>query len=163
METPKQVRPKRLNDYLEVMSKAVFQAGISWKVIESKWPGFKEAMFDFDPERIADLQPPDVDRLTQDTRIVRNRAKIEATIHNAETMVELNDRPGGFKKYLRSHGGFDQTVADLRKRFKFLGDMGAYYFLYVVGEPVPPHEEWIERHEAPPSRRPRARGGTASR
>ena len=58
METPKQVRPKRLNDYLEVMSKAVFQAGISWKVIESNGPGFKEAMFDFDPERIADLRKP---------------------------------------------------------------------------------------------------------
>ncbi len=38
-EAPMQIRPKRLGDYLDVMSKAVFQSGISWKVVESKWPG----------------------------------------------------------------------------------------------------------------------------
>src|SRR5204862_7550650 len=76
MEAPKQIRPKRLNDYLEVMSKAVFQTGISWKVLEAKWPGFKDAFFDFDPVRIAELDPPDIDKLSEDTRIVRNRKKI---------------------------------------------------------------------------------------
>jgi 3-methyladenine DNA glycosylase Tag len=146
MEAPKQIRPKRLNDYLEVMSKAVFQSGISWRVIESKWPGFKEAFFDFDPVRIAELDPPDVDRLAEDTRIVRNRKKIEATVHNAQTMVELDREYGGFKKYLRSHGDFDETVADMRKRFKFLGDTGTYYFLHVVGESVPSHEDWMAAH-----------------
>ena len=141
MEAPKQIRPKRLNDYLEVMSKAVFQAGISWQVIEAKWPGFKEAFFDFDPERIARLSPKEIDALAADTRIVRNRRKIEATVANAATMVELNAQFGSFRKYLRSHDGFAETTADLKKRFKFIGDMGAYYFLHVVGEEVPPHEE----------------------
>jgi 3-methyladenine DNA glycosylase Tag len=155
MEAPKQVKPKRLNDYLEVMSKSVFQSGMSWKVVEAKWPGFKAAFFDFDPVRIAELDPPDVDRLAEDTRIVRNRKKIEATVHNAETMLELDREHGSFKKYLRSHGSFDDTVADLRKRFKFLGDTGTYVFLYVVGEPVPPHEEWMAAHGgSTPSRRP---------
>src|SRR6266508_3557420 len=131
MDAPQQIRPKRLNDYLEVMSKAVFQTGISWRVIESKWPGFKEAFFDFDPERIAHLSPKQIDALAADTRIVRNRRKIEATVANAATMVGLTAQFGSFRKYLRSHGGFDGAVADLKKRFKFVGDMGAYYFLYV--------------------------------
>jgi 3-methyladenine DNA glycosylase Tag len=126
MEAPKQVKPKGLDDYLEVMSRAVFQSGISWRVIEAKWDGFREAFEGFDAETVASFDPPDVDRLAQDTRIVRNRRKIEATIHNARTMVELHRDHGGFRKYLRSHGGFDETVADLRKRFKFLGDVGAY-------------------------------------
>jgi len=125
------------------MTKAVFQSGISWAVIEAKWDGFREAFFGFDAKRVAELEPPDVDRLAQDTRIVRNRRKIEATVQNAETMIELAGRYGRFKKHLRSHAGFDQTVADLKKQFKFMGDSGAYYFLYVVGEPVPPHEEWM--------------------
>src|SRR5437660_625555 len=153
MEGPKQVKPKRLNDYLEVMSKAVFQAGISWRVIETKWPGFREAFFDFDPERIARLSPREIDALTEDTRIVRNRRKIEATVENATTMLELNAEHGSFKKYLRSHDGFDASVADLKKRFKFVGDMGAYYFLHVVGEEVPPHDTAMAK---PASRRPRA-------
>lgn len=146
MEAPKQIRPKRLNDYLEVMSKAVFQSGISWKVIESKWPGFKAAFFDFDPVRIAELDPPDIDRLAEDTRIVRNRRKIEATVHNAQTMLDLEREHGSFKRYLRSKDEFDETVADMKKRFKFMGDTGAYYFLWVVGEQVPPHEEWMAAH-----------------
>ena len=153
MEAPKQIRPKGLADYLEVMTKAAFQSGISWKVIEAKWNGFREAFFGFDPVRVADLEPPDVDRLTEDTRIVRNRKKIEATVHNAQTILELDREYGSFRKYLRSHAGFDALVADMRKRFKFLGDTGAYYFLWVVREPVPPHEEWMAAHAVETSRR----------
>ncbi len=156
MEAPKQVRPKRLNDYLEVMTKAVFQSGISWRVIEAKWSGFTEAFSEFDPDVIAALDPPDIDRLAQDQRIVRNRKKIEATVANAAAMLDVAKEHGSFKRYLRSHGGFDETVADLRKRFRFLGDTGAYFFLYVVGEEVPPHEEWMKAH-ARPAPRARAR------
>ena len=157
MEAPKQIRPKRLNDYLEVMSKAVFQTGISWKVIEAKWPGFKDAFFDFDPVRIAELDPPEIDRLSEDTRIVRNRKKIEATVHNAQTMLDLEGEHGSFKKYLRSQPGFEETAADMKKRFKFIGDTGAYYFLHVVGEPVPPHEEWMAAHAGTAAGRRRTR------
>src|SRR5947207_7047563 len=103
MEGAKQIKPKRLNDYLEVMTNAVFQSGISWRVVESKWPGFKEAMFDFDPERIAHLSPKEVDALAADTRIIRNRRKIEATVSHAETMLGLHDQFGPVRKSLRAH------------------------------------------------------------
>jgi 3-methyladenine DNA glycosylase Tag len=146
VEAPQQIRPKGTADYLEVMTKAVFQSGISWKVIEAKWEGFREAFHGFDPEWVASLGPQEVDRLAGDTRIVRNRRKIEATVHNAETMVELARKHGTFQKYLRSHGPFDETVADLKRQFQFLGDLGTYYFLYVVREKVPPHEEWMRTH-----------------
>ena len=160
MEAPKQIRPKGPGDYLEVMTKAVFQSGISWRVIESKWNGFREALHGFDAERIGDLTPPELDELSEDTRIVRNRRKIEATVHNARTMLDLEKEHGSFRKYLRSHGGFEETVADLRRRFKFLGDTGAYYFLYVVGEEVPPHEEWMRTHGSGARSRGRARTGS---
>jgi DNA-3-methyladenine glycosylase I len=146
MEAPKRIRPKGLADYLEVMTKSAFQSGISWRVIDAKWEGFREAFHGFDPELVASLEPPDVDRLAADTRIVRNRKKIEATVHNARTMLDLDREHGGFKRYLRSHGGFDETVADMRKRFKFLGDTGAYFFLYCVGEKVPSHDQWMAAH-----------------
>ena len=60
----------------------------------------------------------------------------------------------GFRSYLRSHSGFEETVADMRKRFRFLGETGAYYFLWVVNEPVPPYEEWC----AARGRTPHAQG-----
>ena len=142
MEPPKQITPTKLADYLEVLTKAGFESGMSWRVIENKWPGFQEAFRAFDPETVASLSPDEIDALTNDTRIIRNRRKIDSTVHNAATMLELEREYGGFRNYLQQQGDFWATAADMRKRFKHVGDFGAYYFLYVVGEPVPEHHEF---------------------
>jgi hypothetical protein len=147
MQPPERVTPNTLADYLDVLTRAVFQSGISWRVVEAKWPGTRAALYEFDPARLAELTPEDVDRLAQDQRLVRNRRKIEATIENAQTILDLDREHGTFKRYLESFGDFELVAADLVKRFKYLGQMGAYYFLHVVGEPVPPHEEWMSRHQ----------------
>jgi hypothetical protein len=156
MQAPQQITPTGPADYLEVMTKAVFQSGMSWQVVEAKWPGFREAFDGFDLEKIAGYTGDDVDRLAADTRVIRNRRKIEATLTNAETMLGLERSPGGFAGWLRSHPGFEATVAALRGEFRFLGETGAYYFLYVVGEPVPSHEEWMKTHPGAPRGRARA-------
>ena len=124
------------------MSKSVFQTGISWKVVETKWPGIRDAMREFDPEALSELTPTDLDELTQDTRVIRNRRKLEAIVSNATRMLELEEQHDSFRGYLRSHDDFEETAADLRKQFRFLGDMGAFHFLYVVGEEVPSYEDW---------------------
>jgi 3-methyladenine DNA glycosylase Tag len=139
---PDQIKPKGLSDYLDVMSKAVFQSGMSWKVIENKWPETREALRDFEPHAIADMDESDIDELMQDRRVVRNRRKLEATVHNARTLISIDDEHAGFHNYLRSHDGFWPTVKSIRSEFKFMGDMGTYYFLYVVGEEVIPHEQF---------------------
>jgi 3-methyladenine DNA glycosylase Tag len=146
MEAPTRIEPQRLGDYLEVMSKAVFQSGISWKVVEAKWPGIREALHGFDAAAIASLTAADVDALASDQRVIRNRRKLEAIVDNARTLIELDATNGSFRDYLRSHPDFDALVADLRKHFRYLGDMGAYYFLYVIGEEVPPHEQFNAGH-----------------
>src|SRR5213592_870549 len=110
MPAPAQIEVTGLSDYLEVLTKVVFQSGISWRVIEAKWPGFREAFAGFDPEQVAALTPADVDRLAGDTRIVRNRRKIEATIDNAVELLALDREHGGFLNYLRSHGSYDELV-----------------------------------------------------
>jgi len=155
MQAPKQIEPTSPADYFEVLTKAIFQAGMSWRVIEAKWDGFREAFQGFDPREVAAFTDEYVDRLAQDTRIVRNRRKIEATVRNAQVMVELDEEYDGFARYLSSFDGFDAVVRDLRGHFKFLGDTGAYYFLYVVGEPVPSHEEWMAAHPDAMRRRTR--------
>ncbi len=146
MAEPARIEPKTTDDYLAVMTKAVFQSGMSWKVVEAKWDGFREVFHEFDAEQVAALSPADVDRIAQDTRVIRNRRKIEATVDNAVEMVELAKEHGTFKAYLDSHRGFEEMSADLRKRFRFLGETGAYFFLRVVGETVPDHEEWRRSH-----------------
>jgi 3-methyladenine DNA glycosylase Tag len=100
----------------------------------------------------------------QDRRLIRNRRKLEAIVANAGEMVDLERAHGSFSAYLRYLGDFDATSSDLRRRFRFLGEMGAYYFLYVVGEEVPPYDWWCaerhshgKAHRAPRTRAVRAR------
>jgi DNA-3-methyladenine glycosylase I len=139
---PTQIDPTSLNDYLEVMSKAVFQSGMSWKVVEAKWDGIREAFHDFDVQAVADLNAFDIEELANDTRVIRNRRKLEATVGNAQSMLALDEEYGGFQKYLRSQGDFDGRLQALKKDFKYMGPTGVYYFLYVVGEEVPPHDDF---------------------
>ena len=142
MEAPPRIEPQKLGDYLEIMTKSVFQSGISWKVVNSKWPGITEAFRGFDADAVASLSPDDIDALAADTRVIRHRRKLEAIVHNAQTMVVLDAEYDGFRNYLRSHADFDAVIKDLKKRFKFMGDMGIYHFMYVVGEQVPPYNEF---------------------
>lgn len=146
MQAPTQITPTGLADYLDVITRAVFQSGMSWRVVEVKWGGFREAFAGFDPAAVAAFDDDDVERLVVDQSIIRNRRKIEATVSNAQALLALEDQSGGFAGWLRSRGDFEATVSALRGEFRFLGDMGAYYFLYVVGEKVPTHDEWMKTH-----------------
>jgi 3-methyladenine DNA glycosylase Tag len=154
---PKQIRPRGPADYLEVISRIAFEAGLSWRVVDAKWDHIRRAFHAFEPERVARMTPRAVDKLLADDRVIRSRSKIEATIANAETLLELAEEHRGFKRYLRSHADFESTVKDLRKRFKFLGDHGAYRFLWIVGEPVPSYEEWTRSRGVELSARRRSR------
>ena len=145
-EAPPQIEPKSLGDYLEVMSKAVFQSGMSWKVVEAKWPSTREAFHDFQIGAVAAMGEEQIDELATDTRVIRNRRKLAAVVSNAQRMIELDEEHGEFRSYLRSHNDFWETVADIRKQFKFMGNVGTYFFLWVVGEEVIPHEEFVAAH-----------------
>lgn len=78
----------------ERLSLEAFQSGLSWVIILRKRPAFREAFADFDPEVVAAFTTADVERLLQDARIVRNRAKIEATVGNARATLDLRDDGG---------------------------------------------------------------------
>jgi DNA-3-methyladenine glycosylase I len=75
----------------EKMALEGFQAGLSWITILRKRPGFREAFAGFDPVRVARFDERDVERLLADAGIVRNRAKIEATISNALLVRDMAD------------------------------------------------------------------------
>jgi len=139
---PEQIQPTSVGDYLEVMSKAVFQSGMSWRVVEAKWSGIREAFAGFDAGTVADMTEPELDALAEDTRVIRNRRKLGAIVTNAQRMIALDKEHGGFQNYLRAHDSFDATLKAIRKDFKYMGPSGIYYFLYVVSEPVIPYEEY---------------------
>jgi 3-methyladenine DNA glycosylase Tag len=141
MDGHKQPRPpKDLSGYLDALARVMFQAGISWRVVEAKWPGIRQAFNNFEPERVARLTDAGIDRLMGDTRVIRNRKKLEAVRGNAREMLKLNAEHRGFKRYLDSLGDFEATKKDLHKHFAFIGDSGTWTFLWMVGRKVPPHE-----------------------
>lgn len=142
---PPQYTAKTLNDYLEHLSKPVFQAGISWRVVDAKWPGITKAFHGFNVERVARMTDREIDAVMKDERVIRSRPKIAAVVHNANALLEL-ERAGGFKKHLRSLPDYEALATDLKKRFKFVGDMGMYHFLWSVKHPVPDWHAWAKEH-----------------
>jgi DNA-3-methyladenine glycosylase I len=145
---PNQITPTKLADYLEAMSRAVFQSGISWSVIEKKWPGIRAAFDEFDPQTVASYGPDEVDRLMADAHVVRNRRKIEAIIENAREMLVTEAEFGGFDKYLASLRDNDALVKDLHRRFAFLGPSVAHFFLFGLGWDLTAQDAWAHEHFA---------------
>ena len=122
--------------FLAQMTKNIFRAGFVWKVIENKWPGFEEAFGGFDPNDMAMLFEDRIDRLTQDTRIVRNRSKIETVPHNARFILEVAEEHGSFGKFMAGWPESDQVgLMDLlKKRGARLGGMTGQYFIRFAGK-----------------------------
>ena len=73
-EIPEQKRPADDDGYLEELTKAIFQAGFSWRVIRDKWPNFVRAFDGFDLAAVAGYGQPDIERLVADAGIVRARS-----------------------------------------------------------------------------------------
>lgn len=132
-----------------------FQAGLSWATILRKREAFRRAFAGFTPRTVAAFDLADRERLLADAGIVRNRAKIDATINNARLFLEVAAEHGSFAGYLAlflprpapvltsAHTWADVPATapesdalsvDLRKRgFRFVGSTIVYAFMQSVG------------------------------
>ncbi|MBT3941530.1 MAG: DNA-3-methyladenine glycosylase I [Chloroflexi bacterium] len=130
------------------------QAGLSWQTILNKREGYRRAFANFDLATISAYGESDVERLVQDPGIVRHRGKIEATIGNANTALEVQAEFGSLDSYLWGLAGgkpvknAPATMANieattyasesmskaLRKRgFRFVGPTTVYAFMQSAG------------------------------
>ncbi|HEY7993602.1 MAG TPA: DNA-3-methyladenine glycosylase I [Candidatus Eremiobacteraceae bacterium] len=132
-----------LADHLAVMTRAIFQAGVSWAQIDVQWERLLAAFERFDPVKVSRYGDDDVRRIMDTPRILHSERKIRAAIDNAKNMLALDRDHKSFRAYLRSHDSYADLTADLRSRFKYVGDVSAYYYLFRVGENVPPFGRWI--------------------
>jgi DNA-3-methyladenine glycosylase I len=135
----------------EKMSLEGFQAGLSWITILRKRPRFREVFEGFDPEVVAGFGADDVERLMQDAGIIRNRAKIEATISNARLVLDMEpgeldafmwsfapapaaSRPESFADVPATTPESDAMSKALRKRgFRFVGSTTMYALMQSAG------------------------------
>ena len=114
--------------FLEHLSRAVFEAGI-WRAVDAKWDGIREAFHGFDPAQVAAMTPTEIAATENDARVIRNKAKIRATVDNARQVQAVLDFYGSIRAYLASFPDAHAASADMRRRFKFLGDTGVWRLL----------------------------------
>jgi DNA-3-methyladenine glycosylase I len=143
------------SELFERLALESFQAGLSWSTILRKREGFRLAFEGFDPAVVAHYGPDERDRLMADAAIVRNGAKIDATIGNAVALLAISAEAGSFAAYL---GGIvpgparplpagtqsgdipastpvsDALSRDMKRRgFRFVGTTIVYAFMQSVG------------------------------
>jgi predicted dinucleotide-binding enzyme len=111
--------------WFEELTRAVFRAGMSWRVVQAKWGGFRADFHGFDPGAVAAMDEAEIARVESDPQVIRNVRKLEATVANGQAMQELLAEHGGFRSYLASFSDPTAAPHDLAKRFKFLGEGGA--------------------------------------
>jgi len=130
------------------------QAGLAWITILRKREGIRDAFAGFDPDKVAAFDDADVERLLNDARIIRSRAKIIATIQSARLFVQMRDNGEDFSQWIWSFVGgkpiqnhlvegepyptqSPESVAlskALKKRgFKFVGPVIVYAFMQACG------------------------------
>ncbi len=137
-------RPPHDDAYFENMTRVIFIAGLSWKMIDKKWPNFKKAFKNFSINEVASFGDNDVERLRNNPDIVRNRAKIMATIRNAKQFQNIKREFGSFQRFIDSldkSNNYTLVIEELGKRFSRVGPSSARIFLYSVGQNIEHSEE----------------------
>ena len=134
--------PKDDAGYFDKMSRSLFTAGLSWTMVEKKWPNFQKAFAAFSPEKVAKMTQKNVRSLMSNDGIVKNERKIRATIHNANEFLKLRKEFGSFRGYLDSMGKDESRLqSDLQERFQHVGPSTARMFLWSVGHKLTPTTE----------------------
>jgi DNA-3-methyladenine glycosylase I len=138
----------------EFLTLEAAQAGLSWYTVLRKRENYRKAFAGFDPAKVARFDAAKIEKLMGDAGLIRNRAKLEAAVHNARRFLEVQREFGTFSGYIwgfvggrpkvnkfRSRADYvatspesDALSADLRKRgFKFVGSTIVYAHMQATG------------------------------
>ncbi|NRQ02187.1 DNA-3-methyladenine glycosylase I [Marinobacterium sp. xm-d-530] len=130
------------------------QAGLSWRTVLNKRQGYRHHYRNFEPELVAQFGEKEIEAMLADARVIRNRAKIEASINNAKQFLAISKEFGGFANYLWSFMDAKvivnrpKTLADIpaetdlskqiakdlkRRGVRFFGSTIVYAYLQATG------------------------------
>ncbi|KRM24255.1 DNA-3-methyladenine glycosylase I [Latilactobacillus graminis] len=138
----------------ELLCSELYQAGLSWRTVLNKRAAFRKAFKNYNIRKVAQMTSEDIEQLMVNPMIIRNRAKLNATINNAQAVLNVQASEGSFDRYLWGFVDGQQIVnhpktwtevptesalslrisKDLKQRgFKFVGPVIIYSFLQVIG------------------------------
>jgi DNA-3-methyladenine glycosylase I len=133
----------------EALTLGVFQVGLSWAIVFAKREAFRKAFRRFDVAKVAAMTARDVDRLVQNSSIIRNRGKIQATVDNARAMISASPSLAALaKSYEITRKRAPRSIADVPtstpqaeafakelklQGYRFVGPTSVYAFMQNVG------------------------------
>jgi DNA-3-methyladenine glycosylase I len=133
----------------EALTLGVFEVGLSWSIVFGKRQALRKAFRDFDVPQVAAMTAQDVDKLVQDTSIIRNRGKIQATVDNAGAMMSASPSLADLaRSYEVNRKRAPRSIADLpnstpqaetlakqlkSQGYRFVGPTSVYAFMQNVG------------------------------
>jgi DNA-3-methyladenine glycosylase I len=133
----------------EALTLGVFEIGLSWSIVFGKRDAFRKAFHDFDVAEVAAMTDRDVDRLVQNPSIIRNRAKVKATVDNARVMMSASPSlPALASSYEETRTAAPRSIADIpsstpqaealakqlkAQGYRFVGPTSVYAFMQNVG------------------------------
>jgi DNA-3-methyladenine glycosylase I len=136
-------------ELFEALTLGVFEAGLSWSIVFAKRDAFRKAFHGFTLGKVAAMTEDDVDALVQDASIIRNRAKIQATVDNARAMLSASPSLAELAmSYATTRKRAPRSIADLpastpeaeafakqlkAQGYKFVGPTSVYAFMQNVG------------------------------
>ncbi|MBM3106812.1 DNA-3-methyladenine glycosylase I [Pseudomonas sp. V1] len=134
--TAEQLRAISADRYLSTLALRVFRAGLKHSLVDSKWPAFEQVFFGFDPHKVVLMGAEHLERLMQDTRIIRHLGKLKSVPRNAQMMLDVEKERGSFAALIA-----DWPVTDIVGLWKYLakhgnqmGGLSAPRFLRMVGK-----------------------------
>ena len=137
--------------YLEASARIIFMGGLNRRVVDGKWGGFLQAFHGFDVATVAAMGPADVERLSEDDRVIKYAAKLQAMVTNAQEIQEVADQHGSFGSWVESAvaGGVPSACAELSRRFAYISKDGARNWLYATGHDVGQVTDKVREKYAP--------------
>ncbi len=135
-KTPAQLRNIPADRYLSTLALRVFRAGLKHSLVDAKWPAFEQVFFGFDPEKVVLMGAEHLERLMQDTRIIRHLGKLKSVPRNAQMILDIEHEHNSFGDFIA-----DWPVTDIVGLWQYLakhgnqmGGLSAPRFLRMVGK-----------------------------
>ena len=125
-------RPATDQQYFEILSLCILQAGLNWSSVRRHWPRYRKGFLGFDPRKLVKAQP---ETLLGSPDVIRHPKKLAAVVHNAGEFLSIAKEYGSFADFLETLRPLDSRarLKEIAKRFKHVGPETADYFLHSVG------------------------------
>ncbi|WP_347901505.1 DNA-3-methyladenine glycosylase I [Pseudomonas purpurea] len=131
-----QLRALGADRYLSMLALRVFRAGLKHSLVDAKWPAFEQVFFGFDPQKVVLMGAEHLERLMQDTRIIRHLGKLKSVPRNAQLILDIAHEHGSFGNFIANWPVTDIVGLwqYLAKHGSQLGGLSAPRFLRMIGK-----------------------------